>query len=250
MLSARILTLPDRFGILRTNSEHNDMPTRRDKQIELQKLRLRLGGAIRPCISSKLPDLQKDVFPAGLLTSGLHEFVSDSPADQASALSFALGAGGYAAGISHKPVLVGSLAREAQEHGLLHGAGLTAFGIEAGHTYTVTARREQELLWSAEEAASSAALGALIIALPIRGRLYGFTTSRRLKLRIERSRTPVFIVRHGEGEPTAALARWRVKALPSREQITPCSSVSLIGTPRFHVRLERYSGSPPSGMGA
>lgn len=92
---------------------------------------------------------------------------------------------------------------------------------------------EEALLWAAEEAASCRALAAAVIVLGRHDRRYGFTESRRLKLRQEKSGTPLFIVRERAGEASAATARWRVGFAASQ------------GRPHFRVCLERHAGRAP-----
>jgi protein ImuA len=145
-------------------------------------------------------------------------------------------------------VLIATLAREAQERGCLHGAGLAPLGLDARRVLTVTARNEQALLWAAEEGATCSALGAVVAVLGARETLYGFTASRRLKLRQEASSVPVFVVRFNAGDATAATARWRIAAVPSLGYATPSSALALPGPLRWRVTRERHAGRPPQTL--
>lgn len=78
---------------------------------------------------------------------------------------------------------------------MLYGAGLHRFGLDPGRVLLFAAPSEKALLWAAEQAASCPAWGGAIIVLGQREKLYGFTVSRRLKLRQQRSGVPLFLVR-------------------------------------------------------
>jgi protein ImuA len=196
------------------------------------------GGAAvsRPLIAST-PDLE-------LFAGGLHEVVSDTGADHAAALAFALIAARQGQRVEGA-LFFAALASQSQDNGELYGHGLAQLGLAAEQVILLSAPSEKALLWAAEEAASCPALGAAVIALGAREKLYGFTASRRLKLRQEKSGVPLFIVRRMAGEPTAATARWRIASAPSQGVSVPGASAPLLGAPRFRLWLERYAGQPP-----
>lgn len=200
-------------------------------------LRERLGVCVT---GDPLPvPVKGDDFPGHLLKSGLHEIVMDRSADQACALAFAL-----AAARGAKPVLLVTLSRDVTEGGQCGGAGLAQLGLDPRKYILVDVRDEKHLLWAAEEGAGCPALGGVIACLGAREKLYGFTASRRLKLRQEVSGVPVFMLRRMNGEATAATARWHIGALSSRG-IPAGAALPLVAQPQFTVRLERYSGRPP-----
>ncbi|MDX2266446.1 MAG: hypothetical protein NW215_15915 [Hyphomicrobiales bacterium] len=216
----------------------------KDKRLALEKLRQRFSATGLAYAACDQPRLDKSLFDVRLFANGLHEVACETPRAYAAAMAFALAA----AGISNKagkPLLMATLAGEAQEHGSLYGPGLQALGIDPARLCMVTVDREKELLWAAEEAASCAALGAVVVVLARREKLYGFTVSRRLKLRQEKSGVPLFIVRQASSDATAATARWHIACLPSRGVIAPHSSVPLVGAPRFSVRRDACAGLPP-----
>ncbi len=220
------------------------MPTLNDKRLALEKLRQRFStsGALYAAHGQSRPD--KSLFDVGLFANGLHEVVCETAADHAAATAFALAAT-VAANSTRKPMLIATLAGEGREGGELNGQGFDALGIDPARVCTVSVDREKELLWAAEEAASCAALGAVVVILGHREKLYGFTASRRLKLRHEKSGVPMFILRHNSGDATAATARWHVAPKPSRGVITTSSSTPLLGAPTFSVRREACAGLPP-----
>jgi protein ImuA len=145
--------------------------------------------------------IRKDGFPGHLLEAGLHEIVAERPGDHSCALAFTLAA------VRGKPLLMATLAHDARERGGLYGAGLAQLGLDPRHSILVAARDEKHLLWAAEEGAACPAPGGVIVSLSARERLYGFTASRRLKVRLETSGFPVFVLRQRIGEATAATAR-------------------------------------------
>ncbi|MGA7328075.1 MAG: hypothetical protein WBX25_27200 [Rhodomicrobium sp.] len=181
-------------------------------------------------------------FPAGLLTSGLHECLGQGPGDWPSVLAFAL-LGASLSKDEGKPVFVLRLKNACQELGNLYGHGVRAVGLDAARIITVSVRTEKELLWAAEEVAASQAARAAILALGGHEKIYGFTASRRLKLRTESSPVSIFVVRHwGQGGATAAHTRWRIARLASLPELrTP--GQALLGTPRLSAFLERGQGA-------
>lgn len=221
------------------------MPVYSDKHKTLQALRQQFGSAALEVKQEPLSaaTLSNGLNPA-LFASGLHEMIAATAADRSAALAFALGAA-IQNSEPGRVLFCAALAHERQETGLLYGAGLHRLGVDPARLILLAAPREKALLWAAEEAASCPALGAAVIVLGAREKLYGFTASRRLKLRQERSGVPLFLVRATSGEPTAATARWRIAAAPSQGRSVPGAAQPLLGSPRWRVCLERHGGQPP-----
>jgi protein ImuA len=183
-----------------------------------------------------------DFAPASLLASGFHELMAGAPGDEGAALALAFSMASQAAGGRGGSLCFCGLASETQERGALYGHGFGALGLEAGRLIMITAPKEQDLLWTLEEAIASGAFGAVIGALGARERLYAFAASRRLKLRASANETPLFLLRHrSNGGATAAQGRWRVSSMPSR----PEGGHGLLGRPRLRLRLERMAGYRP-----
>ena len=197
------------------------------------------GSGDRP-----LQPVSGDRLAPAFFGQGLHEVIVETPADRIAASVFALAAAGYGKK-RDRALFFASLAAEGQERGLLYGVGLDRLGLDPSRVVLLFAPSEKTLLWAAEEAGSCKALAAGVIVLSRREKLYGFTESRRLKLRLEKSGTPLFIVRGRTGEASAATARWRVGFAASDGRQTPASPVPLLGRPRFRVCLERYAGRSP-----
>jgi protein ImuA len=178
-------------------------------------------------------------FPAALLRSGLHECLGQGSGDFPSVLAFSL----LAAGLSKdegKPVFVLRLKNTCQELGNLYGHGVHALGLDVAQIITVSIKSEKELLWAAEEIAVSQTARAAIVALGGHEKIYGFTASRRLKLRTERSPTSIFVLRHwGQGGATAAHSRWRIARSPSLTELKKAPGTALLGRPQLSAFLER-----------
>jgi hypothetical protein len=139
-----------------------------------------------------------------------------------------------------------TLKNNAQELGEFYGHGFEAFGLDAAQLITIVVKAEKDLLWVAEEIVASQAARAVIAALDKREKLYGFTASRRLKLRTEGVSGAIFVLRHwSQGGATAAHTRWRIARLPSGVDIKT-SGPELLGTPRLGARLEYCHGALPS----
>src|SRR4051812_9035575 len=118
----------------------------------------------------------------------------------------------------------------------LYGPGLMAHGFDPTRLVLVCAKRDDELLWAIEEGLRSPGLAAVVGEI---GRL-PMVAGRRLQLAAERSGVTAFLLprwRNGaeamaeRERPSAAVTRWRVAALPSRD----IPGLSGIGTPRRRI---------------
>lgn len=180
-----------------------------------------------------------------LLRSGFHECMGESAGDHAAALAFALSGAGFRQEMMGGPLLFCVLRWAQQETGLLHAPGLRVHGLHPDGLLWVNVEGETELYWAAEECLSASGLAAIVLDGGSGERHYDFTISRRLKLRVERSAVPLFLVRNWRGQgPSAAAARWRVSRLPSAPDPLDVPRQPLIGQPRFRLRLERGPAFP------
>jgi protein ImuA len=184
-------------------------------------------------------------FPEAILNAGLHECMGQGPGDWPSVVGFALLVAGRAPERS-KPVFMLRLKNSLQELGEFYGHGFEAFGLDAAQLITIATKGEKDLLWAAEEIVASQAARAVIAALDDKEKLYGFTASRRLKLRTEGVSGAIFVLRHwSQGGATAAHSRWRITRLASGPDIkTPGSE--LLGAPRLSARLDYCRGAAAS----
>jgi protein ImuA len=189
--------------------------------------------------------MQANIVPESQLKRGFHELLHGGPGDECASLGLGLSAAWGACISTSKNLCVCMLASEAQERGQLYGHGLAGLGIGAERTIMVTAAKEEDLLWTLEEALTSGAFGAVVGALGKEERLYAFPQSRRLGLRSAETATPLLLLRHWQSVgATAANGRWRVTALPSPSP-GKHGDFSFPGPSRLQLRLERMGSLPP-----
>ena len=136
----------------------------------------------------------------------------------------------------------------------LYGPGLAAHGLDPARLVIAAAPRDEEILWAIEEGLRLPGLAAVIGEV---GRL-PMVAGRRLQLAAERSGVTAFVLRrwrNGEEaaaereRPSAALTRWRVMSLPSRDEPRLRDEPQLrhlIGRPRWRVELLRCRGGVPA----
>jgi protein ImuA len=125
-----------------------------------------------------------------------------------------------------------------------------AHGLDPARLVLAAAPRDEEILWAIEEGLRMPGLAAVIGEI---GRL-PMVAGRRLQLAAERSGVTALLLRrwrNGEEamaereRPSAALTRWRVASLPSRDIDEPRLR-QLIGQPRWRVELLRCRGGVPA----
>jgi protein ImuA len=136
----------------------------------------------------------------------------------------------------------------------LHGPGLMAHGLDPARLVLVSAPRDDAILWAMEEGLRTPGLAAVVGEI---GRL-PMVAGRRLQLAAERSGVTALVLRrwrNGEEaaaereRPSAALTRWRVTSLPSRDEPRLRDDPKLrhlIGRPRWRVELLRCRGGVPA----
>lgn len=124
----------------------------------------------------------------------------------------------------------------AREFGLIHGAGLSAFGLDPAQILFVQTAKNTDLLWALEEGVRTATLCAVIGECDA----VTFTHTRRLSLAAAAGNTPILLLRpyHDTGV-SAADTRWRVQARPGGRD--PFVS-NAPGNLRWHVALTRCRG--------
>ena len=129
----------------------------------------------------------------------------------------------------------------------LYGPGLAAHGLDPERLVLVQAPRDAEILWAMEEGLRVPGIAAVVGEI---GALAA-VASRRLQLAAERSGVTALLLRRwrngGEAaaereRPSAALTRWRIAALPSRD----IAREPGIGRPRWRVELLRCRGGVPA----
>jgi hypothetical protein len=129
----------------------------------------------------------------------------------------------------------------------LYGSGLAAHGLDPARLVIAAAPRDAEILWAIEEGLRMPGLAAVVGEV---GRL-PMVASRRLQLAAERSGVTALLLRRWRNgdeamaeraRPSAAVTRWRVTALPSRD----IEGVPGIGKPRWRIELLRCRGGVPA----
>jgi protein ImuA len=117
----------------------------------------------------------------------------------------------------------------------LYGPGLMAHGLDPARLVLVGARRDDDILWAVEEGLREAGLAAVVGEI---GHL-PMVAGRRLQLAAERSGVTALLLRRWRDaaqaaaerdQPSAALTRWRVAALPS----VPLLPLPLLKSPLPH----------------
>jgi protein ImuA len=196
------------------------------------------GRATVPVLPFGVPALD-DALPGGGLARGaLHEICGRGGAAEEAAEPAAFLAGILARLVPRRPVLW-CLGRAD-----LYAPGLGRFGLAPERLILARVRNEAELLWAMEEGLRSRALAAVVGEVET---LPG-TAGRRLQLAAEASGIAAFALRRrrcaapeaADAQPTAAMTRWRIAALPSHLADEPG-----IGEMLWSVELLRCRGGVP-----
>ncbi|MDE2583664.1 MAG: damage-inducible protein [Rhodospirillales bacterium] len=137
----------------------------------------------------------------------------------------------------------------------LFAPGLAAVGLAPGRVIYAEAGRVEAVLASLEEGLRHP--GLLAGVAEVSGRL-SLAATRRLHLAAEASGVTGFVLRRawrgaaeataGPGEPSAALTRWRVGALPSPPPFADAPDVPGLGRARWQLDLWRARGVAPASF--
>jgi protein ImuA len=185
-----------------------------------------------------VPALDEALPGGGLALGALHEIGGFAPAEEEGAEGASFLAGILARLLPKRPVLWCHLRAD------LHAPGLALHGLAPERLVLARAGTEAELLWAMEEGLQCRALAAVV------GEVDGLslTATRRLQLAAEASGVAAFALRRrrhappvgADEQPTAAVTRWRLASLPSRQAGEPG-----LGPPLWHVELLRCRGGRP-----
>jgi protein ImuA len=213
----------------------------------LRALRDRIRHIEQPACHGVLPfgiAAIDEALPGGGLARGaVHEILGAGGDEEDGAA-----AAGFAAGILAR--LTGRPVLWCLKRPDLYGPGLLAHGLDPARLVLVTAPRDEDILWAVEEGLRTPGLAAVVGEI---GRL-PMVAGRRLQLAAERSGVTALLLRrwrNGEEavaereRPSAAVTRWRVRALPAQEGDDPRLR-HLIGRPRWRVELLRCRGGVPA----
>jgi len=212
----------------------------------LSALRDRIRLIERPARHGALPfdvSALDCALPGGGLALGAVHEISGAAGDEEDGAA----AAGFAAGILAR-LGTGSVLWCLRQPDL-YGPGLSAHGLDPARLVVVRARRDDEILWAAEEGLRAGPASGLLAVVGEIGHL-PMVAGRRLQLAAERSGITALILRRWRSareaaaerdRPTAALTRWRVAALPSAD----IANEPGIGRPRWRVALLRVRGGAP-----
>ncbi|MGD2133962.1 MAG: hypothetical protein PVI23_14300 [Maricaulaceae bacterium] len=166
------------------------------------------------------------------LPPGLHEARPDAYFDAPAALT-------YLAARAQTPLVWIACKAAGQDFGTLSPAALAAWGLNPTQVIHVAAPKVADALW-AMEAALKAGVPHVVGEVGA-GEAYDLAASRRLQMAAEATGASVWALRSWHApNPTAALTRWRIAALPG-SQATHKGAVGLPGlaAPRWRAVLER-----------
>ena len=167
----------------------------------------------------------------------LRDMLVDKPFD-ASATGFVLAC----LGDTEAPVMWVSDRMSRRENGRLYGPALRKFGFK-GKVLRIEVSNPRDVLWAMEEGAGCAGLSAVVGEIHGAPEVLSFTATKRLAIRAEASKVPIWLIRSGDpGALSAARERWRISALPS--DIHPYDSHAP-GLPVWEADLFRARGRSP-----
>ena len=203
-----------------------------DLRARIEHLARGVVAAGTPALPFDIPALD-DVLPGGgLARAALHEIGGEDAAGSNGPATL------FAAGIVARlggPVLWCGLA------GDVFGPALAQAGLAPDHVLHADAASDDEVLFVMEEGLRHAGLAAVVGEV---GRM-GMTASRRLQLAALSTGVTGFVLRRGkagaEGEPSAAVTRWRIAHVPSG--LLPVPGIERA---RWQVDLLRCRGGEPA----
>lgn len=193
------------------------------------------------------------VLGGGLPRAALTEIHGLHTRDAGAAAGFALALTVLALKTADQPApLLWVAAGEAfPEAGVPYAPGiLHRFGIAHSALLIASARRLEDALWVAEEAAALTALSAVLLEVRGSPRKLDLTATRRLHHRARDAARPFYLLRQaGLPDPTAAPVRLVVSPAPAGERRTLSGSLAgSIGPPAFTVTVSRSPTAKPATL--
>ncbi|WP_290841357.1 hypothetical protein [Flavobacterium sp.] len=165
-------------------------------------------------IAKRQVGLFEDAFPDRVFPIGtVHEFLSYQAADAASTNGFITA---LASTFLNRDGICLWIGRNRK----IYPPGLTYFGVKPERVIFIDLHKQQDLLWTIEEALKCDALTTVVGEI----KELGFTESRRLQLAVERSGVTGFIHRYNpkSENSVACTTRWK---------ITPVAGIAQDGLP-------------------
>lgn len=167
-------------------------------------------------------------FPNGVFPLGaIHEFIAEDIAATS----------GFVAGILSVLMQNGSICLWISPYRTLFPPALHSFGISPDKIIFIDLQKENDLLWSVEEALKCNGLAAVVGEI----KELSFTASRRLQLAVEQSRVTGFILRAKANNTTACVTRWNITSLPSELN----EDMPGVGFPRWSIQLLKVRNGKP-----
>ncbi len=217
------------------------LPAERLRALRDQIARIERAGASRPgqVVGFGIPEIDAALPGGGLALGALHEMAGAGP-DTEHGAAAALFAAGVLARLTGPVLWV-------VERADLFAPGLAGAGLHPDRV--IFAEAGKEVLATMEEGLRHPGLAAVLGE--INGRL-SLVASRRLQLAAEQTGIPAFVLRRSRQfddpalmEPTAAVTRWRVAALPSLPALAHAPSVPGLARARWQLTLTRCRGGEP-----
>jgi protein ImuA len=216
---------------------------------QLDELRLLVSRIERPAraeagrvVPFGLAELDVGLPGGGLRLGALHE-VAGAAAEAEHAAAASLMIGGILARLPGKVLWV-------VERRDLFAPGLAAAGLDPDRVIYAETGRAAGVLPVMEEGLRHAGLAGVVGE--VFGKL-GLTASRRLQLAAEHSGVVGFALRRSRAhdnrvlaEPSAAVTRWRIAALPSPPALPPSPDTPGLARPRWRLELVRCRGGEPA----
>lgn len=172
------------------------------------------------------------------LVGGLHLFQANSASQAGAVAGFLFALLRY---LHSSKIMWVSQRTVCSNGGVIYGPGLLESGFPPDRLLFVEASRSRDVLWALEEGLRSKAVQAVVGEFAGDLNAIDLTTTRRLALRSEAARVPVYLAPiAGEVGATAARTRWRVSSAPS----CPARGPALLGDPSWALDLTKNRSGP------
>jgi len=197
--------------------------------LQMEGFRPRSSAEANPGLSIMASAFPNAQFPLGKI----HEFICENR-DAVAATSGFLS--GLVSTLMVKPgfVLWLSLGQS------LYPPGLLQYDIDPSRIIFIDCRKDKELLWVLEEILKSEGIIAAVAIIP----RISFTESRRLQLAVEKTKVTGFVIctKLRSLSATAAVARWKIEAIPSYMP----DQMPGLGFPGWKARLLKVRNGKPA----
>ncbi len=175
----------------------------------------------------------------GFPEAGLSEVRVETVRDGGAGLGFALALAVRLGASPQRPLVWIAPATTLTDAGYPYRPGLVAFGLDPAALVVVRARRLEDALWAAEEAARSGVPALTLLEVQNNPAALSLEGSRRLHWRSRHAGRPVLVLRQGgSAETTAAPLRLRLAAAPAG-RVPGLEAQSCLGAPAFALGVEK-----------